>query len=354
MINWGAKVPARVYRVLSSCRRKGKFACVGVLLSSLVVAQDNGPTFRVDVKLVNLFVNVTDKTGAIVGGLNKEDFQVLEDGRPQKISVFERQSELALNLTLAIDTSGSTAKDLALEQIASKHFVHALMRQQDQMSLIEFATDVRQLVPFTNKVPLLDRGLNALRVGDATALYDAIYLGADGLRKKDGRKVLVLVSDGGDTAKSTNYDEALEQALRCEVMIYSIIDVPVEASAGRDIGGEHALITLSEQTGGKSFYASEGGLERAFERVSEDLRTQYLLGYYPHNQESGAVSTASRSTCPALRPATSTSAIKRATTLIRPRRNAASRSTKLSKINPGLQSPLRGGNRSEALRARAV
>ena len=288
MFDRGAKVPARVCRVLSSYGWKGIFACMGVLLSALVVAgQDNGPTFRVDVKLVNLFVNVTDKTGAIVGGLNKEDFQVLEDGRPQKISVFERQSELALNLILAIDTSGSTAKDLALEQIASKHFVHALMRQQDQMSLIEFATDVRQLVPFTNKVPLLDRGLNALKVGDATALYDAIYLGADGLRKKEGRKVLVLVSDGGDTAKSTTYYEALEQALRCEVMIYSIIDVPVEASAGRDIGGEHALITLSEQTGGKSFYASEGGLEKAFQRVSEDLRTQYLLGYYPHNQELG-------------------------------------------------------------------
>jgi len=155
------------------------------------------------------------------------------------------------------------------------------------MSLIEFATEVRQLVAFTNKVPQLDRGLNALRVGDATALYDAIYLGSDGLRKKEGRKVLVLVSDGGDTVQSTTYAEALEQALRCEVMIYSIIDVPIEASAGRDTGGEHALITLSEQTGGKSFYASEGGLDKAFEKVSEDLRTQYLLAYYPHNQEPG-------------------------------------------------------------------
>ena len=286
MINRGARASVGAYR--ASPGWKCIFACIGVLLAPLVLAaQDNGPTFRVDVKLVNLFVNVTDKTGAIVGGLGKDDFQVLEDGRPQKISVFERQSELALNLTLAIDTSGSTAKDLSLEQSASKHFVHALMRQQDQMSLIEFATDVRQLVSFTNKVPLLDRGLNALRIGDATALYDAIYLGADGLRKKEGRKVLVLVSDGGDTAKSTTYDEALEQALRCEVMIYSIIDVPVAASAGRDIGGEHALITLSEQTGGKSFYASEGGLDKAFERVSEDLRTQYLLGYYPRNQELG-------------------------------------------------------------------
>ena len=250
-----------------------------------VPAQDT--TFRMDVKLVNLFVNVTDKTGAIVGGLAQDDFQVAEDGRPQKIAVFERQSELPLNLTLAIDTSGSTFKDLGLEQSASRRFIHALLRQQDQMSLIEFATDVRQLVPFTNKVAQLDRGLGSLRVGDATALYDAIYLGSEGLAKKEGRKVLVLVSDGGDTAKSTSYAEALEQALRSEVMIYSIIDVPIEASAGRDIGGEHALITLSEQTGGKSFYAGEGGLDKAFERVSEDLRTQYLLAYYPHNQEPG-------------------------------------------------------------------
>jgi Ca-activated chloride channel family protein len=250
-------------------------------------AQDDTTVFRMDVKLVNLFVNVTDKTGAIVGGLGKDDFQVFEDGHPQKIAIFERQSELPLNLILAIDTSGSTAKDLYLEQSAAKRFIHALLREQDQMSLLQFATDVRQLVPFTNKAAQLERGLNSLRVGDATALYDAIYLGSDSLRKKEGRKVLVLVSDGGDTAKSTTYPEAREAALRNEVMIYSIIDVPIEASAGRDIGGEHALITLSEDTGGKSFYASEGGLEKAFEKVSDDLRTQYLLGYYPHDQEPG-------------------------------------------------------------------
>src|SRR3954454_15725861 len=257
-----------------------------LLIAPLAVhAQDDTTTFRMDVKLVNLFVNVTNKTVAIVGGLGKDDFQIFEDGHPQKIAVFERQSELPLNLVLAIDTSGSTAKDLYLEQSASKRFIHALLREQDQMSLIGFATEVRQLVPFTNKVQQLDRGLNGLRVGDATALYDAIYLGSESLARKQGRKVLVLVSDGGDTAKSTTYPEALEQALRSEVMIYCIIDVPIEASAGRDIGGEHALITLAEQTGGKSFYASEGGLEKAFERVSEDLRTQYLIGYYPHEQD---------------------------------------------------------------------
>ena len=271
-----ARIPALALPVLSL-----------LALSPLVLAAQEPPIYRLDVKLVNLFVNVTDKTGAIVGGLAREDFKVYEDGRLQEIAVFERQSELPLNLTLAIDTSGSTAKDLYIEQDASKRFIHALLRQQDQMSLLEFATDVRQLVPFTNRISQLDHGLGSLRVGDATALYDAIYLGSEGLARREGRKVLVLVSDGGDTVQSTTYAEALEKALRSEVMIYSIIDVPIEASAGRDTGGEHALITLAEQTGGKSFYASEGGLDKAFEKVSEDLRTQYLVGYYPRNQEPG-------------------------------------------------------------------
>jgi Ca-activated chloride channel family protein len=232
-------------------------------------------------------VNVTDRNGAIVGGLTREDFALAEDGRPQQIAVFERQSELPLNLTLAIDTSGSVKKDLAEEADAARRFVHAILRPQDQMSLLQFATEVRELTPFTNKVALIDRGLSQLHSDFATALYDAIYLGAERLGSKAGRKVLVLVSDGGDTAKSTTYPQALEHALRNEVMIYSIIDVPIEASAGRDLGGEHALITLAEQTGGKSFYVSEGGLDKAFAQVSDDLRTQYLLGYYPQHQEPG-------------------------------------------------------------------
>lgn len=244
-------------------------------------------TLHVNVKLVNLFVNVTDRTGAIVGGLTQEDFAIAEDGRAQQIAVFERQSELPLNLTLAIDTSGSVRKDLTEEAFAARQFAHALMRPQDKMSLLQFATEVRELTPFTNKVSQIDRGLGQLRSDYATALYDAIYLGSRRLGQTEGRKVLVLVSDGGDTARNTTYADALEQALRNEVMIYSIIDVPIEASAGRDLGGEHALITLAEQTGGKSYYVSDGGLSKAFAKVSEDLRTQYLLAYYPHHQEKG-------------------------------------------------------------------
>jgi Ca-activated chloride channel family protein len=250
-----------------------------------LVAQD--VTLHVDVKLVNIFVNVTDRNGAIVGGLAREDFALAEDGRPQQIAVFERQSELPLNLTLAIDTSGSVQKDMAVESDAAKRFAQALLRPQDQMSLLQFATDVREVTPFTSKLSQINRGLGQLRGDWATALYDAICLGSERLGGKEGRRVLVLVSDGDDTASKATYARAIEQALRNEVMIYSIIDVPIEASAGRDLGGEHALITLAEQTGGKSFYASDGGLDKAFARVSDDLRTQYLLGYYPRNQEPG-------------------------------------------------------------------
>ena len=256
-----------------------------LMASTALIAQQT--TFHVDVKLVNIFVNVTDKNGAFVGGLTRDDFSLLEDGRPQQIAVFERQSEMPLNLALAIDTSGSVRKDMSEEEGAARRFAHAILRPQDQMSVLQFATDVRELVPFTNKLSAIDHGLGQLHGDWATALYDAICSGSERLGPREGRKVLVIVSDGDDTAKNSTYAQALEASLRNEVMIYSIIDVPIEASAGRDLGGEHALITLAEQTGGKHFYVSDGGLDKAFANVSDDLRTQYLLGYYPRNQEPG-------------------------------------------------------------------
>ena len=266
------------------CAAAGLWAVVAAPVA--MTAQE--ATFHVDVRLVNIFVNVTDKNGSLVGGLTKDDFAVFEDNRPQQIALFERQSEVPLNLTLAIDTSGSVRKDLDEEAAAARHFAHDIVRPQDQMSVLEFATDVTELTPFTNNLSQIEHSLSGLRSDWATALYDAICLGSQGLGKRQGRKVLVIVSDGDDTAKSSTYAQALEAALRNEVMIYSLIDVPIEASAGRDTGGEHALITISEQTGGKHFYVSEGGLDKAFAKVSDDLRTQYLIGYYPQNQVPGA------------------------------------------------------------------
>ncbi len=269
----------------------GLLACagLGVLLTLAPVALTaQETTFHVDVKLVNIFVNVTDKNGALVGGLTRDDFAVFEDGRPQQIAIFERQSEVPLNLTLAIDTSGSVRKDMSDEEAAAaKRFAHDILRPQDQMSVLQFATEVRELTPFTNKLDCHRPRPEpvARRLGNRTLRRHLPGLRAPG--QTEGRKVLVVVSDGDDTAKTSTYAQALEAALRNEVMIYSLIDVPIEASAGRDTGGEHALITLSEQTGGKHFYVSEGGLDKAFARVSDDLRTQYLIGYYPQHQVPG-------------------------------------------------------------------
>jgi Ca-activated chloride channel family protein len=245
------------------------------------------PTISVNVRLVNVFVNVTDSKNAPVPGLDKDDFLLYEDGHPQKIAVFERETGMPLNLVLAIDTSGSVRKDSEVEQQAAHRFVHDLLRPVDRMALMEFNDNVREVVGFTNSANRIDRALNDMRGGAATALYSSVYLAAQTLTPYSGRKVMVLISDGGNTVKGTTYDMALEEAVRGEVMVYSIIDVPIYASAGRDLAGEHAMITLSEQTGGKYYYADASSLDRTFQQVSEDLRTQYLLGYYPQTPVTG-------------------------------------------------------------------
>src|SRR5439155_14979694 len=124
-----------------------------------------------------------------------------------------------------------------------------------------------------------------IRLGAATALYDALYLGSRALESRQGRKVLVVITDGGDTVSKVDYKEALRTAQEAEAIVYSIIVVPIEASAGRDTGGEHALMQLSEDTGGKYYYATSiPQLDQAFRSISDELRTQYLLAYYPERR----------------------------------------------------------------------
>lgn len=240
------------------------------------------PTFRVDVKLVNVFVTVTDPNGAPVAGLNQQDFQIFEDGEPQKIAVFDRESALPLSIVMAVDASLSTKKDLGLELMSAKSFAHSLLRPVDALSLYQFSEVVTELVPFTSDLGKIDRGIERVHTGAATALYDTLYLGSHALAKRQGRKVMVVITDGGDTVSSVDYHEALRAAQEAEAILYSIIIVPIEASAGRDLGGEHALIQLSTDTGGKYYYAASlEQLQGAFQKISEELRTQYLLAYYP-------------------------------------------------------------------------
>jgi Ca-activated chloride channel family protein len=142
-------------------------------------------------------------------------------------------------------------------------------------------------MPFTADLKRIDEGIDHVRLGAATALYDAIYLAARALDPRQGRKVIVLITDGGDTISKVDYKEAARAAEEAEALVYSIIVVPIEASAGRETGGEHALIQLSEDTGGKYYYAkSVSQLDEAFRKISAELRTQYLLAYYPSQRTS--------------------------------------------------------------------
>jgi Ca-activated chloride channel family protein len=242
-------------------------------------------TISVSVKLVNVFASVVDKEGAPYANLQKDDFRIFEDGIEQKLSVFERESELPLSIAMALDTSMSTRKDLPLEVASARKFMHTLLRPVDSISLYEFSTYVSQALSYTSNEHSLDAALDHLHPGAATALYDAIYLSAQSLERRQGRKVIVLITDGGDTSSKTDYPEALRAAQISEAIIYSIIMVPIEADAGRDTGGEHALIQLSRDTGGKYYYATSlPELDEAFRQISDELRTQYLLAYYPANR----------------------------------------------------------------------
>ncbi len=241
------------------------------------------PTIRVNVKLVNVFATVTDPSGSPVPSLKQEDFRVFEDGKPQKIAVFHRESELPLSIVVAIDTSLSTRGDQKLELESARRFAHAILRPIDGLSLFQFSEIVDQLTPFTADLRVIDRGISRVHSGAATALYDTLYLGSDALLERRGRKVMVVITDGGDTISKTSYQQAIREAQEAEVILYSIIIVPIENSAGRDTGGEHALIQLSRDTGGKYFYASGlAQLDAAFRQISDELRTQYLIAYYPN------------------------------------------------------------------------
>ncbi|MGH9556621.1 MAG: VWA domain-containing protein [Terriglobales bacterium] len=246
---------------------------------------DKSPTIKVDVKLVNVFVTVTDEQGAPVGGLKKEDFEVFEDEQPQSIAVFDRESELPLSIVLSIDTSLSTRKDLKLELESARRFVHSTVRKKDAITLYQFSEVVSELVPFTSDLKRIDQGIARARVGAATALYDAIYLGGLALYDRQGRKVMVVITDGADTYSSVKYADAVRAAQMAEALVYSIIIVPITSSAGRNTGGEQALIHLAKETGGKYFYAvTPTELDEAFRQVSDELRTQYLLAYYPRQR----------------------------------------------------------------------
>ena len=259
------------------------------VLSAFSLAQDTPPpdqevppVFKVNVKLVSVYATVTDKSGAPVTDLKRGDFALREDKNPERIAIFEQESERPLSIVMAIDASSSVRKDLKLELESARKFVADILRPVDALALYQFSEVVAEKVPFTSDLPRISRGIRSVQVGAGTALYDAMYLASVNLSRRQGRKVMVIISDGEDTLSATSYQDAVRAAQQSDALVYSIIMVPVVASAGRATGGENALIQVARDTGGKYYYAdSITALDAAFQQISKELRTQYLIGYYP-------------------------------------------------------------------------
>jgi Ca-activated chloride channel homolog len=243
------------------------------------------PQFSIKVNLVRLLVSARDATGAVVSNLNKEDFHLADSGVPQEITVFERNTSLPLSVAILIDTSGSTRIDLHYEVDSVLRFVPALLgagNPDDVFAVFSFNWHTSLEVDYSRSQKRAARVLRTLQGEGGTSLYDAVYLASDTLYGRAGRHVIVIVTDGGDTTSYKKYEDALAAAQHADASLYPVVVVPIAADAGRNTGGEHALATLAASTGGRIFYP-EGftHLDQAFTEIIRDLRTQYLLGYYP-------------------------------------------------------------------------
>ena len=264
-------------------RRWPRAAKLALLAATAAAAQQT--VIRVDVNLVRVVATVKNAAGELVGSLEKGDFEILDNGKPQQIAVFERHTEQPLSVTLMIDTSGSTAKELKYELDSAGKFLKALLSEgnpQDAVALYSFNYQVVRHQFFTHNYGSLERSLKALKAEAGTALYDAVYLASRDLEDREGRHVMVIVTDGGDTASSKDFHGALRAAQMADTVIYPVLVMPITNDAGRNIGGENALTTMAAGTGGRVFAPSVGPeLDRAFADIIRDLRTQYLLGFYP-------------------------------------------------------------------------
>ncbi len=266
-------------------RLRHKSALLVFGLAATLLAQE--PIFRSSTKLVRLIVSVKDAKGQAIGTLEKSNFQVTDSGVKQSISIFEHHTEVPLSVSLLLDVSGSTGKDLAYEVESLKKFIRALLKEgnpQDSISIYSFDSDVTQLRSFTRNEARLRAALDGIHPSGGTSLFDAAYLAARQIEGRDGRHVIVIVTDGGDTTSKESFQTSLRTVQLSEAIVYPILVTPITTDPGRNLGGERVLAQFAEYTGGRVFEPSASNqLDRIFTEILRDLRTQYLLGYYPAN-----------------------------------------------------------------------
>jgi len=245
------------------------------------------PVIRVNVRLVRMLVTVKDAAGQLIGSLNKSDFNVYDNGVKQDIAVFDRQTEQPLSVAMMVDTSASTGIELHYELESVSRFLKVLLNEgnpEDTVALYNFNSDVTLRSAYTRRFERVDQMLKQLKSSGGTSLYDAIFLASHDIEYRNGRHVMVLVTDGGDTTSTVDYHQALEAAQLADTLLFPILVVPIPNDAGRNTGGENALTTLAQGTGGRVFTPTLGAqLDRAFDDILRELRTQYLIGFYPRD-----------------------------------------------------------------------
>jgi Ca-activated chloride channel homolog len=266
--------------------------------------KESGETIRINSDLVNVVVTVAGRPPNAPLDLKQEDFEILEDSAPQEIANFSREADQPLKMVMLFDTSLSVEHVLDFERRAAARFFQRVIRPQDRAAVFSVSTDVVVLQEFTNKVPLLIDATRRLQALGATSFYDSIYLAADYLKVARGRRVIVIVSDGGDTTSNKSLLEALAQAQKSDAIIFAVFTGnPWHSQNLRDLAAERALETLAGETGGEvlkpkltpfkngSRHGEESDeislkeLEVAFDSLAEQLRTQYVLGFYSTNEK---------------------------------------------------------------------
>jgi len=279
------------HRLLS---RRQFFASTTGLLYASHLSGHQQPTFSTGVKVVSVLAIVRDKKGSLVRGLTKNDFTLLEDGRPQTIRYFSQDSDLPLTIGLLVDTSLSQRTVLDVERDVSFHFLERVLREkQDQAFIVQFDESIFVRQEPTSSRKELEATLQVLEPPDAdlgpsgTLLYDAVRLASNQkMLKLNGRKALIILSDGVDNGSHATLSDAVAAAQRADALIYSILFSDETAygvsSRGHRIApeGRATLERLSNETGGGFFQVSKKQtIERVFESIQEELRTQYSFGY---------------------------------------------------------------------------
>ncbi len=285
--------------------RKNFILAISLFFSFSVLAQTPTPTPKTVVTSgednsrvfeVRLPVTVKGKKDVLVQGLGKGDFEVFEDGVKQEVTFFsDEKTNPAVFVGVMMDTSPSTAGKMRFSKEAAKNFLYTVVRlRKDKASFLTFDNEIRLLQDFTDKLDLLDKAVDKVKnVGSQTSLYDAIWQFCDEkLRTAGGRRVIVLITDGDDTFSRADLNDAIDIAQRTETTIFAIStkagflgSVPgVEAGTVND-RGDSDLERLCLETGGQPFFTGDMlALEKSFTRISQELRSQYIITYKPANQ----------------------------------------------------------------------